>query len=347
LERDGSPDGNILEGDTSPTAVVERLQELMSPEDFEYLFPRRFGTPGWREHSHRHDNVDYYSYENLLEAIRRMASLVYEIEFRDHGGGQTMNWTSRAFVTNKATGRRTPVFENPGFNSPYNINRPVITQTVDFGAFLGRGSENDRRRELAAFLANTAHETTGGWETAPGGRFAWGLFFNEEVAFTGSTAQNYWAPGDPNFPPVPGRSYHGRGPIQLSWNYNYGLFSAIVFQDQNVLLQNPQRVVECGILGWQTALWFWMTPQSPKPSCHEVMTGAWIPTAQDTAAGRTHPGFGMTIMVINGGLEQNLTEADGRILSRVGFYRRIAARIGANISGEKLDTAGMTAAGWQ
>ncbi|KAK6922531.1 Glycoside hydrolase, family 19, catalytic [Dillenia turbinata] len=45
-----------------------------------------------------------------------------------------------------------------------------------------------------------------------------------------------------------------------------------------------------------------MTPQSPKPSCHAVMTGGWTPSSADTAAGRV-PGYGVATNIINGGVE--------------------------------------------
>ena len=32
-----------------------------------------------------------------------------------------------------------------------------------------------------------------------------------------------------DYPCQTGKSYHGRGPMQLSWNYNYGYFSEQVF----------------------------------------------------------------------------------------------------------------------
>ena len=51
-------------------------------------------------------------------------------------------------------------------------------------------------------------------------------------------------------------------------------------------------------------LWFYMTPQDPKPSMHDVMTGNFTPTAADDAANITN-GFGTTINIINGGLECN------------------------------------------
>nr|Q06016.1 RecName: Full=Endochitinase 4; Short=CHIT 4 [Arachis hypogaea] len=45
-----------------------------------------------------------------------------------------------------------------------------------------------------------------------------------------------------------------------------------------------------------------MTPQGNKPSCHDVITNAWRPTATDSAAGRA-PGYGVITNIINGGLD--------------------------------------------
>jgi len=45
-----------------------------------------------------------------------------------------------------------------------------------------------------------------------------------------------------------------------------------------------------------------MTPQSPKPSMHEVMTGIMEPNADDKLD-KYDEGFGTTINIINGGLE--------------------------------------------
>ena len=241
---------------------------------------------------------------------------------------------------NKTSGAEAIVIEGGGFNESWNASLPITTRYVDYGSFLAEGTENDHKRELAAFLANIAHETSGGWATAPD-PFLWGLFFNEEVGYENTTGEHYVDHSSAQFPPVPGRSYHGRGPIQLSWNYNYGQMSVILFQDKNVLLQNPEIVVQDGVIGFMTGLWFWLTPQPPKPSAHDVILSTWQPTPADITAGRTQHGFGMTIMVINGGLEGNLTEADGRIWRRVGHYRMLIEKMGANITGEKLDTLGM------
>ncbi|VAI93917.1 unnamed protein product [Triticum turgidum subsp. durum] len=82
------------------------------------------------------------------------------------------------------------------------------------GAFPGfgtTGSTDTRKREVAAFLAQTSHETTGGWATAPDGAFAWGYCFKQERGAT----SNYCTPSA-QWPCAPGKSYYGRGPIQLS-----------------------------------------------------------------------------------------------------------------------------------
>lgn len=39
------------------------------------------------------------------------------------------------------------------------------------------------------------------------------------------------------------------------------------------LLNNPGLVSTNASVAFQTALWFWTAPQTPKPSCHDVMAG--------------------------------------------------------------------------
>jgi hypothetical protein len=157
-----------------------------------------------------------------------------------------------------------------------------------------------QKRELAAFLANIAQETSGGWAEAPGGYFKWGLRFVEEKQ--SGIINSYVDPLKKNFPPVAGKYYYGRGPKQLSWNYNYGQFSEVWFGTKDSLLLHPEWLEQDPILSFASAIWFWMTPQFPKPSCHDIMTGKWKPNANDLLKGRL-PGFGATLNVINGGVE--------------------------------------------
>ncbi len=107
--------------------------------------------------------------------------------------------------------------------------------------------------------------------------------------------------------------------MQLSWNYNYGQAGDALGLP---LLQDPDLVVTDGVVAFRTALWFWMTEQSPKPSCHDVMVGNWVPSTADTAMGRV-PGFGMTINIINGGIECN-QPTTSQVEDRVGFLTRYA-----------------------
>ena len=46
-------------------------------------------------------------------------------------------------------------------------------------------------------------------------------------------------------------------------------------------------------------------------------------------------------MIINGGLEGNCTESDGRVGRRIRYYRHYTDIMNVDITGEKLDTAGM------
>jgi len=170
-----------------------------------------------------------------------------------------------------------------------------------YPGFLAEKDAVSQKRELAAFLANIAQETSGGWAQAPGGYFTWGLYFVAENG--GKGALNAYADGNkPAYLPVAGKLYFGRGPAQLSWNYNYGAFSEAWFGNKDTLLGDPDRLTRDPVLSFGSALWFWMTPQSPKPSCHQIMSGEWSPTSDDLAKGRL-PGFGATVNVINGGVE--------------------------------------------
>ncbi|HAY3561451.1 chitinase [Elizabethkingia meningoseptica] len=193
-----------------------------------------------------------------------------------------------------------------------------LKATSHFPGFLNEGTTEDQKRELAAFLANIAQETSGGWDAAPGGYFKWGLYFIEEN--NKGNGNNYSDASKVNYPPVEGQNYYGRGPKQLSWNYNYGQFSEAWFGDKNVLLKNPALLANDNVLSFASAIWFWMTPQYPKPSCHDVMIGKWTPTEKDKEGGRT-PGFGATVNIINGGIECGQQNTQPKTKYRYEYYQ--------------------------
>ncbi|XP_022762969.1 endochitinase 1-like [Durio zibethinus] len=203
-----------------------------------------------------------------------------------------------------------------------------IAAAKSYPAFATTGDDATRKREVAAFLGQTSHETTGGpgWDP-PGGPYLWGYCYNKEV----NPPSDYCDWTNLEYPCASGQQYYGRGPIQLSWNYNYGPFGASVGQD---LLQNPGRLLSNITLSYESAFWFWMTPQPPKPSCHEVITGEWTPSARDVAAGRL-PGYGVITNIINGGIECGKGwNAAGE--DRIGFYKRYCDMLGVSY-GEYLD----------
>ncbi|WOK92859.1 pathogenesis-related protein 3 [Canna indica] len=169
-----------------------------------------------------------------------------------------------------------------------------ISAAKSFPTFGTTGDMTTQKREIAAFLAQTSHETTGGWPTAPDGPYSWGYCFLREK----DNPPDYCTP-DQQWSCIPGQKYYGRGPIQL------------------------------------TQLWFWMTAQLPKPSCHDVITGRWTPSPADKSAGRL-PGYGVITNIINGGIEcgkgQNAAVAD-----RIGFYKRYCDILGVKPYGDNLD----------
>ncbi|MES2332610.1 MAG: chitinase [Bacteroidota bacterium] len=196
--------------------------------------------------------------------------------------------------------------------------KAFLAAADSFPQFLVHNDTIIQKRELCAFLANIAYENGGGWDDAPGGYYKWGLHFAEEVTCAKGCPQ-YSDTTKKIYPPIPGRSYHGRGPLQLSWNYNYGQFSEAYLKDKNILLNDPSLLTKDPVICFASALWFWTTPQFPKPSCHDIISGAWKPSAKDLDGGRL-PGFGSVVNVINGGIECGPTgAADTRY--RYGYYR--------------------------
>ena len=166
-------------------------------------------------------------------------------------------------------------------------------------AFGTSGSDTVKKQEVAAFLANTAHET---------GNFV----YIEEINKNNDLCDE----SQPYGCPAGTYAYYGRGPIQLSWNFNYK--AAGDYLGLN-LLQNPHQVAQNSTTAWRTAIWYWMTQRGPgSMTAHDAMVNS--------------AGFGQTIRSINGSLE-----CDGRnpaqVQSRVSNYQRITGVIGVTPGG--------------
>ena len=117
--------------------------------------------------------------------------------------------------------------------------------------------------------------------------------------------------------------YFGRGPKQLSYNYNYGPYSYIIYGDVNPLLQNPAKVTE-GWLAFASAVYFFMQPRPPKPSMFELIYGYWsaptVNSATEVDSKEPGPSFGASIMIINGGIECGGSKATAQAANRVKYY---------------------------
>ncbi|XP_022949792.1 endochitinase-like [Cucurbita moschata] len=237
------------------------------------------------------------------------------------GGGSVGSIINEALYNQMLKYSKDPRCPSNGF---YRYNA-FITAAQSFPAFGTTGDAATRKRELAAFFGQTSHETTGGWATAPDGPYAWGYCFIRE------RNQDVYCSPNQQWPCAAGQKYYGRGPIQLTHNYNYGPAGRALNLN---LLGNPDLVATDAVVAFKTAIWFWMTPQGNKPSCHDVITGRWQPSAADSAAGRV-PGYGVITNIINGGLECG-RGADSRVADRIGFYKRYCDLLGIGY-GNNLD----------
>ncbi|BCJ62036.1 glycoside hydrolase family 19 protein [Micromonospora endophytica] len=193
----------------------------------------------------------------------------------------------------------------PNRNSFYTY-AGLTDAMAKFPAFAGTGDEVTRKRELAAFLANIDHESGGLVHIEEINRAAWG---------------NYCDAGQPYGCPAGQSAYHGRGPIQLSWNTNYKAAGDALGLD---LLNNPDLVREDDSVAWQTALWFWMT-----------QSGAGTTTAHSAITGGG--GFGETIRTINGALECGGGNP-AQVQARVEAYQRFTAALGVEPGDESTLT---------
>lgn len=119
--------------------------------------------------------------------------------------------------------------------------------------------------------------------------------------------------------------------MDLISNYNYRQAGDALRLD---LLNNPDLVAMDAVIAFKTAIWFWMTPQGNKPSCHDVITGRWQASNADRAAGR-FGSYGVITNIINGGVECG-GRSTNSVISRIGFYKRYCDILSISY-GENLD----------
>ncbi|KAL3828463.1 hypothetical protein ACJIZ3_017265 [Penstemon smallii] len=169
--------------------------------------------------------------------------------------------------------------------------RAAFLQAVgSYPGFGTQGSTADSRREIAAFFAHVTHET---------GHMC-------SRVENGGQSRDYCDENNRQYPCAAGRGYYGRGPLQLSWNYNYGPAGQSIGFDG---LNNPDIVATNNVISFRTALWFWMN------NCHGPITSG--------------SGFGATIRAINGPLECNGANP-ATVTSRVQYYTDYCRQLGVD-----------------
>ena len=308
------------------------IDNIISSTDWNTLFPKRAGITGGHPQGY---TTDFYSYSNFRTAIDDMSDYLVSIRKKAGVAGQVVT------VTRKSTGASYEVSSATAYWQSHGGAESTID--VDFGDFINRDSQHNNKRELAAFLANATKETTGGWETVGSGgtgdHSKWGLYYVEELS-----SSTCYTSSDANYPAVSGKCYSGRGPLQLSWNYNYGQASHFIYGDKTVLLNDPDAVSSDGILAFKTAIWFWMMPQCPKPSCHQVMHDLWIPGVGEYSASLMYKkGFAHTNNIINGGLECR-SNSSGAFTAKVALrsvlYQHYLGVMGFSNSDVALENSG-------
>jgi predicted chitinase len=280
------------------TSAAASPGAILTEQQFNALFPTR---------------NKFYTYSAFIKAAKELGSIKVQVNRRSVSVYQLIR-------TDKSTGKTTTVRQDEDWNEDWAKKAKDSTYTIDYGLFCSEKDPQTNKKELAAFFANIAHETRHGQD----GQYTDGLMYLHE----NDTSLSYLADND-SYPPVAGKKYYGRGPMQLSYNGNYGYASDCIFGDKRILLSNPMLVETDPVIAFKTAIYFWMTPQTHKPSAHDVMTGKWTPGVADKAAGRV-PGFGMTINIVNGNIECGKGENVFSMNDRIGFYKFFLKKLGAS-----------------
>lgn len=182
-----------------------------------------------------------------------------------------------------------------------------------FAHFIQETSERNSRSTLSLWKQGLFHVTEMG---CPGDGKCWGYY--------SYNAEHYPAPAD--------KQFYGRGPFQISWNYNYGFCSKILLGNKYYFLEDPDLVYNDKQYLFQTAMFFYMTPQPPKPSMHESAANLWNANQADRDS-KNVQGFGATINIINGALECGINHSSTSMIQaqyRIQYYEALLKHLKLN-----------------
>lgn len=295
----------ITPGNPSNPENVKRVENFLHSETWEKLFPFRHQA---------------YSYENFLKAVGAFPNYC-----RTYSDGRNSDAICKKLVAASFA----------HYSQETGANAPAWTITRN-----DCPPENRNEEAKKYFDPNTPIPT-----------YLQGLYWIRETAYSGPNAEAIATSGyekcDPTvdqpwsicFPCSDKHTYYGRGSKQLSWNYNYGLFSKAMYGDAKKLLEEPSLVAETW-LNFASGIWFAVTPQSPKPPMTWALDGTWTKNAIDDANGLS-PGFGATIEIINGGYECRSGSTSPQAANRILAYKNFMKLFGLEIpADEPNDCAG-------
>ena len=203
--------------------------------------------------------------------------------------------------------------------------------------FAAEGTDNTRKLEIAAFLANVAQETGA---KVPGDPYGSPCCFIQEGGGAYWRSCNFGGCVDTDHGKV---GYGGRGPHQLTHDYNYKKFGEAMgvgdkyLKDPDLLTKNPKIGIAGSIWFWGHTEWGRSTEYPFKPSPHNVVTGKWKPSPNDLKCGRKTPNFGVIINIINGGIECGKGEPTPQAAARVKYLKAIAGAMDVRIPDGFLD----------
>ncbi|WP_405532806.1 glycoside hydrolase family 19 protein [Streptomyces avidinii] len=208
------------------------------------------------------------------------------------GGGQDPDpGNPTGFVVSEAQFNQ--MFPN---RNPFYTYNGLVAALSAYPGFANTGDDTVKRREAAAFLANVSHETGG---------------LVHIVEQNTANYPHYCDATQPYGCPAGQAAYYGRGPIQLSWNFNYKAAGDALGIN---LLANPYLVEQDPAVAMKTALWYWNTQNGPGTmTAHAAMVNG--------------AGFGETIRSINGALECNGGNP-AQVQSRISKYQSFTQLLG-------------------
>lgn len=228
---------------------------------------------------------------------------------RGNGGFSHINVITQNDAT---TGKKVTAYKH--FKAAVNF---LYTKGGRYAKLFNEGGKEAIKRELAAMTAHMWQETKG-------------FKYNVEQGY--HPISDTYAYG----------GYHGRGPHQISYDSNYTLVSKFIFGG-NTLMRGgkfnyqgknykigPGAVAIDGRIAWLASLWFFLEPQSPKPSMHDVIIAPKGKKFSNKVAG-----FGLTTSIINGGVECAGQSESKQSVARINYYKQFLKILGVTDDREK------------